>query len=306
LSETGLSDTTRRTADWTTHKERGNRFWLGVMSTFSRLAGRRASHIALYAIALYFLFFARKARIASQTYLSRVLGRPASFGERYRHILAFATTVHDRLYLLADRFEAFEIDESGVRALHDHYATGQGLLLFGAHLGSFEVLRTMARSHPALRMSMAMYPENAREINRTLSAINPHAMQDIIPLGTLDAMLAIHDRLQEGALVGVLADRAAGPDVYCSLPFLGREARFPCGPFRMAALLGHPVYFMTGVYLGANRYRIIFERLDAPVAGLDRQATERTLMEHYVQTLERHCRAYPFNWFNFYDFWEEH
>jgi predicted LPLAT superfamily acyltransferase len=178
-------------------------------------------------------------------------------------------------------------------------------LLLGAHFGSFEVLRALVRKNPHLNMSMAMYPENARQINRALASINPRAMQDIIALGTLDAMLAVSAKLDDGAFVGLLADRAAGPNQYQVLPFLGAPAQFPIGPFRLAVMLKRPVYFMAGVYRGGNRYAIYFERLeDFSVAAPSRGAAVTALMQNYVTALERHCRAHPYNWFNFYDFWQ--
>ncbi|MEQ6292147.1 acyl-CoA synthetase [Vogesella sp. GCM10023246] len=292
---------------WLQQRERGSRFWLRVMSTLSSLLGRRCSRLVLYGIAAYFLLFGGRARAASCAYLTRSLGRPPRWHEQYLHVLSFASTIHDRVYLLRDRFDDFHIELSGTEALHRHYHQGQGLLLFGAHFGSFEVLRAMARSHPELRMSMAMYPENARQINQALQAINPAAQQDIIALGTLDAMLGVHRRLQEGALVGILADRAAGQDQYQHRPLLGAPARFPGGPFRMAAMLKHPVYFMAGIYLGGNRYRVHFELLEdfSGSGRLKREQAAAALLDKYVAALERHCRAYPFNWFNFYDFWDE-
>ncbi|WP_228273743.1 LpxL/LpxP family acyltransferase [Rhodocyclus tenuis] len=293
------------TPEWMRRRERGNRFWLFVMRWLSLLFGRQASRIVLYFIALYFLLAVPRARAASRNYLTRCLGRPVTWADLYYHFLIFASTIHDRVYLLNDRHELFDLHASGSEALDQPHA-GRGFLLFGAHLGSFEVLRSLARNNERLKVCMAMYPENARQINETLSAINPRAMQDIIALGKLDAILSIHHKLKEGVLVGVLADRAAGSDQYICLPFLGAPARFPTGPFRMAAMLRHPVYFMAGLHLGGNRYDIHFELLEdfASGASAGRDADVRALLEKYVAALERHCRAAPFNWFNFYDFWE--
>ncbi|BEV73825.1 MULTISPECIES: acyl-CoA synthetase [unclassified Paludibacterium] len=295
------------TPAWMQRKERGSALLLGFMSQLSLRLGRAVSRLVLFGIAAYFTLFGGKAGRASRQYLTRSLGRPPRWHERYRHVLAFATTIHDRVYLLRDRFDQFDIELVGAEALHQHCASGQGLLLFGAHLGSFEVLRSMARQRPDMRVSMAMYPENARQIQQTLAAINPGAVQDIIPLGSLDAMLRVHERLKQGALVGLLADRATGPDTYVPHPFLGTPAPFPGGPFRMAAMLGHPVYFIAGLYLGGNRYQLHFERLDDPsaAAGQPRDALASDLMARYVAVLARHCQAQPFNWFNFYDFWNE-
>lgn len=294
--------------EWLRRKERGSHFWLRVMRWLSLTLGRRLSRTVLYGIALYFVLAASAARKASQAYLARILGRPATWLEVYRHILTFSSTIHDRVYLLNNRHDLFDIRISGAESLHALHAGNHGFFLFGAHLGSYEVLRTLVRDHPELKVCSVMYPENARQVNSALAAINPHVMQDIIALGQPDSMIAIHHKLKEGAMVGILADRAVGPDQYISLPFLGSPARFPTGPFRMAAMLRRPIYFMAGLHQGGNRYDIEFELLSdfsAPTSPAERDAEVREALEKYVRALERHCQSAPFNWFNFYDFWEQ-
>ena len=290
---------------WMQRKERGSFFLLQLMSRISLIFGRRLSRIVVYGIALYFLLAVPAARKASRSYLARALERPATWVDLYRHILAFASTIHDRFYLLNDQADLFDIQVFGAGPIIEHQDKNLGMLLFGAHMGSFEVLLNHGRSH-RFNSCIAMYPENARQLNRALAAINPEAITGIIALGQMDSMLTIHHKLETGALVGVLADRAAGPDQYLTLPFLGAPARFPTGPFRMAAMLGHPVYFMTGLYCGGNRYEVHFEPLAdfAEVPRNQRDAAVRETLQKYVATLERHCKAAPYNWFNFFEFWE--
>lgn len=296
----------RQLPQWMRRKERGSLLGLRVMTAISLAVGRRLSRVVVLGISLYFLIMAKAARQASRDYLSRCLGRRPTWLDLYRHMLTFASTVHDRLYLLNDREDVFDVRCIGEAP--DGMASGQasaGGFLFGAHLGSFEVLRAAARWDARDKICVAMYPENARQINQALAAINPHAVSNIIALGKIDSILSIHEKLKEGAMVGILADRAAGQDQYVSLPFLGAPASFPVGPFRLAAMMGRPVYFMAGIYRGGNRYDVHFELLmdAADKAGPDRDSLVRELMARYVATLERHCRQAPFNWFNFYDFW---
>ena len=89
--------------------------------------------------------------------------------------------------------------------------------------------------------------------------------------------------------------------------FLGAPASFPLGPFRMAAMLRRPVFFMTGVYLGGNRYQIHFEPLadfsTTPRAGRD--AAIAAAQQAYAARLSHFCRIAPYNWFNFFDFWQK-
>ncbi|MHB8551072.1 MAG: LpxL/LpxP family acyltransferase [Acidiferrobacterales bacterium] len=297
---------TRKIPEWLQRKERGNTFWLSVMCRLSLLLGRRLSRCVVFGIALYFLLAVKPARRASRAYLKRALQRPAGWLDLYRHILTFSTTIHDRIYLLNNRYDLFDIRIFDAEQLHALHTAGKGCFLFGAHLGSFEMLRSIARDNPSLRVCVVMNPEHARQLNDSLAAINPDVMLDVITLGQLDAMLAIHHRLQDGVMVGILADRASGPDKYIELPFLGSPAHFPTGPFRTAVILRQPIYFMAGLYRGGNRYDIHFELLadfSGPPAA-SRQIEVRELLAKYVAALERHCRAAPFNWFNFYDFWK--
>ncbi|MFX6258530.1 hypothetical protein ABTF80_20975, partial [Acinetobacter baumannii] len=67
-----------------------------------------------------------------------------------------------------------------------------------------------------------------------------------------------------------------------------------------------PVLFMTGLYRGGNRYDIHFDTIAdfSATPAAEREAAIEAALSRYVALLERHCRAAPYNWFNFYDFWQ--
>ena len=279
---------------------------LRMMTWLSLRLGRRAARGVLHLIAAYFLLFAPASRRASRNYLRRALGRPAHWRELYRHFFTFAATVHDRIYLINRRFDLFDVEVHGEDTLRDLLASGNGLFLMGAHLGSFEVIRALGRKHTDLRIAMVMHEDNAQKINATLAAINPEAVQDVIGLGHIDSMLRVRERLDDGCVVGMLADRSPGNDTLYPVKILGADARLPGGPFRMAALLQRPVVFMTGLYLGGNRYAIHFDPLAdfSTVARDQREAALNAAITRYAALLDHYCRLAPYNWFNFFDFWQ--
>lgn len=294
-----------RPPEWVVRPERSNRLMLNVMTWISLHLGRRIARGILPLIAGYFLCFAPASRRASRAYLARVLARPVTWRDLYRHFLTFAATVHDRVYLVNRRFDLFEFDVHGEDRLRELVSEGKGLFLLGAHLGSFEVIRALGRKHPGLRVAMLMHEHNALKINSMLAAINPEATQDIIGLGHVDSMLQVHARLDRGEVVGMLADRTLHDDVLHPVPMLGETACLPEGPFRMAALLQRPVLFMVGLYQGGNRYAIHFEPL-ADFSTVDRSQRDQAVLAaltRYSALLDHYCRAAPYNWFNFYDFW---
>ena len=292
--------------DWRRQQEKSHLAILKLMVWISLTFGRRIGRVVLYGIPAYYVLFAAAARRASRAYLERALGRWAEWSDGFRHVLSFASTIHDRIYLLNGRFDLFEIEVIGAEELHASLERQPGALLIGAHLGSFEVLRAVARGRAGLKVAILMYEENARKINATLEAINPAASADIIALGRTDSMLQARDRLDQGYLVGMLADRGLGDDATVDCEFLGEMAPFPVGPWRMAAMLRRPVFFMTGLYLGGNRYQIHFEPLAdfSTASRADLGAATSAAQQRYVERLAHFCRLAPYNWFNFFDFWQ--
>jgi predicted LPLAT superfamily acyltransferase len=292
-------------AEWIRRPERSNKAMLRLMTWISLRLGRAPARFVLVGISLYFLLFAPAAKAASRVYLRRALDREPTFSDLFRHFHSFASTIHDRVFLLNARFDLFQVEVHGEDLIQAVLAAGNGAILMGAHMGSFEVARAIGRRQPGLKVVMVMYEENARKLNAALAAINPAAVQDIIPLGQLDSMLRVQACLDDGMVLGVLGDRTLGGDPTARVPFLGAEAEFPVGPMRLAAMLKRPVLFMSGLYLGGNRYAIHFERLAdfSDVERDGRDAAVEAAVVAYAACLERHCRAAPYNWFNFFDFW---
>jgi predicted LPLAT superfamily acyltransferase len=300
-----LAELPPKSAEWVGHRERGSTHLLRLMAYVSLRLGRMLSRTALYAIALYFFLFAPAARRQSRRYLRRALGREPRARDRFRHVLNFATTIHDRVYLINEQYDTFKITVEGESLMRQQVALGKGAFLMGAHMGSFEVIGSVGRRQPGLKVSMAMYEDNARKINSILAAINPLATTDIISLGTIDAMLQIAERLDRGAFVGMLGDRTLGNEPVHEVTILGERACLPTGPMRAAALLRRSVIFMVGLYRGRNHYHVVFEPVaDFSAAGAaSRDAAVREAVERYAALLDKYCRQDPFNWFNFFDFW---
>jgi predicted LPLAT superfamily acyltransferase len=285
--------------EWATRRERGAVPLIRLIAWIVLRIGRRAGRVLLLPGCAYFFLFSLQSRAASLAYLGRVLGRPPTTIDRWRQYHCFATCLLDRVLLLDGRIDLFDVTLHGEAVVTEIREQGDGGFLFGAHVGSFEVVRAVGRCLADVRTSLVMYEGNARKANTVLHAINPALVMQIIGLGTPGSMLAVRDRLDEGHLVGILADRSLESERRMQIPFLGSPAQFPIGPFRLAAMLGRPVVLMLGLLRGDRRYEIIFETISARPAE---EPIEDT-MRRYVARLEHHCKNAPYNWFNFYDFW---
>ncbi|MBX3622722.1 MAG: acyl-CoA synthetase [Rhizobacter sp.] len=302
-------------AHWAAEPERSHMWALHLIRWIALACGRRVTRLLLHPIAAYFVLTNGRARRASRDYLGRALGRPASLVQVYRHIHHFAATVLDRIYLLQERFDCFEVSVTDGGVIHVPLDRGEGVMAVGAHLGSFEALRADAQARGE-RVAMLMYEDNARMINATLAAVAPKADLRTIALGQAGAMLSLRHWLDEGGIAGLLADRTlpaqSGRSRTLWLDFLGRPAPFSDGPFRLAAMLRRRAIFVAGLYHGGRRYELRFVELadfrDLPAQAGDeaRDEADRRVREallRYVRLIEATCRESPYNWFNFYDFW---
>ena len=289
---------------WLEARERSNIFAIHFLVWIARFLGRRVARIVLVPVAAYFLIFGARARAASREYLSRVLGHKPSLREVFIHFYTFATVALDRVYFLSDQWSSFDIRLHGEELLIEQVERDKGCFLLGAHIGSFESLRSLGRQR-AVTVNLVMFEENANNVARVTRAIHPGLEQDVIALGTPASMLRVIEQLDKGAWVGMLGDRAISDNALVRVPFLGGTALFPAAPFRIAALTGRSVVLMLGLYRGKNRYDLHFETLvestTLPRAKRD-QVLERWI-RHYASRLEHYCRQAPFNWFNFFPFW---
>ncbi|HQT63163.1 MAG TPA: hypothetical protein PLT25_01240 [Acidocella sp.] len=295
-----------RAQEWVTRRERGSLSAIRLGVWIARRLGRPLARLLLYPVCLYFCISSPSAARASRIYLGRVLGRAPRLTDRLTHFLTFARCLLDRVFLLGDQSDAFEITVHGEEILQEIERNGGGCILIGAHFGSFEVARAVGRQRRCdLPISLLMYEENAQKIRAALAAINPNLATEVIGLGRRESMLAVAERLQRGHFIGVLADRNVDGRDMVRYEFLGAPAAFPQGPFRVAMLLQCPAVMMVGIYRGGRRYEVHFETL-APAATarpVDSAVWLDDVMTRYVTRLAHYCREAPFNWFNFYDFW---
>ena len=273
-------------------------------------AGRLATPLLVWPGTVWFLLVSAGARAASAEYLGRVLGRPARLLDVARHFHAFAAAVLDRVQLLACRDAGFEIRTEGLDTVLDTLAQGRGCILLGAHLGSFEVLRTVAREAPVPVWAL-MYRRNGGALTCLLDRLAPETHARVLEIGDTASMIRARECVERGEIVGILADRAppgaeGAAHRMVRAPFLGAMAAFPSGPFVLASTLAAPVVLFHAVRTGPRRYDVRF----APFADrvllrrTDRAADLRQHVARYAAGVEAACRAHPFQWFNFFPFWE--
>lgn len=291
--------------DWRTQQERGSSGMLRLIRWIATHLGRAPARSLLYPITLYFLLTGGKQRRASREFLTLALNRPATLSDLARHFHTFASTILDRVFMLTDRYECFDLQVFNHSLIAEQLARQQGCILIGSHLGSFEVLRITALMKRELPVKILMYPAHNQMLVRILTELNPAIQESIIPLGQPDTLIRARESVEQGSIIGLLGDRIADSSKTVTCQFMGRPTTFPQGPMLLASLLKAPVFLFFGIYLGGNRYEIHIESF-ADKITLQRGMREREIQawtQRYAERLEHYARKAPYNWFNFYDYW---
>lgn len=294
-------------ADWKQRPEGGSRLALWLFRNAARYGGRSLGRALLYPTTLYFMMVRAPERRESRAYLARVLPRPPSVFDVARHIHAFAATILDRVFMLTGQMQRFRIELRGMDELHAALDQGRGVMVFGSHLGSFDALRGLSRARPDVRVRVVLDKSHNPAMAAILDELNPELAAGIIDAGQdgPSIVFAIKQATDEGALVALLVDRARPGEPSLDVPFLGGTAAFPTAPWLIAAVLKVPVVLAFGLYRGGNRYDLVFEGfsdgVDVPRA--QRATMLATLIASYAARLEHHARSAPYNWFNFFPFW---
>jgi predicted LPLAT superfamily acyltransferase len=308
---------------WAEKVERGSLAALGFALRLVRWLGRRRMRWILHPIAVYYLLTDRRARIASREYFERLvslpegraaLGHAPGFRDGYRQLYEFATSIFDRMCVWGrlDSDYVFEHEGAGHFA---HLPEGtnalgkSGAIIVGAHLGSFDMMRSICNDAD-VPVCAVMYGGNAAQINAFFETLDPDFDLRLIHVtpGGPGAALEIRAEIEKGSFVAILADRV-GVDggAAHTVPFLGAPARFPEGPFQLAALIGCPVMLATARRVGDAHYRVESEPLypGGRVPRRERDKVVREMIEGYARYLERTCLRAPHQWFNFFEFWDD-
>jgi predicted LPLAT superfamily acyltransferase len=295
----------RKDAEWLARPERGTELGIKLLILTMRVLGRGGVRVVLAVVAFYYALFARAANRASREYLARLFPK-VTFWMVVQHIRTFGEAAFDRMLFAAGRTDAFDIERTGKENLAELARKKQGAILLGAHLGSFEAMRAMAK-HEDIKINVLVHFKNARKISAMLKAIAPDFQARIIEIDPAAPhfVLTVQERIEAGELVAVLGDRIGLGERTAVANFLGSPARFPVGPYTLAAVLKCPIYLTFGLYHRPRLYSLycepFAEAVDLPRKSRD--AALQELVQRYAERLEFFVRRAPYCWFNFFDFW---
>lgn len=253
----------------------------------------------------FYMLFGRKGYHASFNYFHKQLGMKKwdTFRQIFRQHYRFGQIIIDRFAVLAKQKKIFQFEIDDIDLFEDLLSKPEGLIMGSSHVGNFELLGYL-------------YPQEKKPISSLIFGGEATVIQKArekqfgknnISVITVDEEMnhiyTINNILSQGGIVCVPADRIFGSQksVYCS--FLKGNAKFPIGPFMLAAIHHLPFLAVFVMKTSSMNYKMYLKIINENSAENSSKKRAEMMLQSYVIELESIVKQYPEQWFNFYEFW---
>lgn len=297
-------------ADWD-GKSKGTAFGYKFLLFVLKNVGVIPVYIFLYPVVFYYFLF-------SGTF------KPTFWYFRKIHkfnILKSIIGVYRNYYSLAialvDKAAIYSLDKHGFEAAFDGeanlkmFTSGKtGGILLSAHAGSWEMAAHYLKKYNT-KVNLVLLQADHERIQKVMNnsmvkmAENVHLNRIPVSANSFEHIFAVREALEKKELITLNADRFVTDQKTITKNFAGYPARFPAGPFQLAAMYRVPVSMVFGFKTGIKKYQLYGIKPLYPEEGEDKKEFTDRAINYYVSNLENMIKKYPYQWYNFYYFWEK-
>jgi predicted LPLAT superfamily acyltransferase len=278
-----------------------------------------------FPVSFFYATFSGRARRESKRFLDRLnaVDGVKKHTSTYRHIASFALSLVEKAEAWSGKIlqSAVRYHDDDIESFVKDIEEKNGAVLLCSHLGNADMLRALAdfgrtrAAHKFPVVSIVDFSVTAG-FNRMIEELNPGYTQRLISANNIgmDTVWCLQECLDAGGIVVIAGDRTGAQenrDREFTFDFLGKSARFPMGPFFLVSLLKVNAYFVFGLRQktlsldGKYDMRVYKSGITFDCPRSERNKRIEELARSYVLKLEELCKATPYQWYNFYDFWEE-
>ena len=281
--------------------------------------------ILIYPISFFFYIFSKRGRVEAKNYQRQMKeftgGKVPLKISPFKQILSFSLCVMEKMegWLGNYHYNELVTHDDDLKSLQSQLEQGKGALFIGSHLGNIELLRSLSSFGEngiirKISVTAIMELKSTEQFNRTLKEVNPNVDFQVIDPEKIgvNTIAELQEQIENGGLVVITGDRtsARSRSRIIREKFLGKEADFPYGVFVLALLLKAPTYYVFGLRTKTAslrpKYHIFVEKskVDFERPSSKRDEKIHALCKEFVVKLEKYCIQFPYQWYNFYNFWK--
>jgi lauroyl/myristoyl acyltransferase len=189
-------------------------------------------------------------------------------------------------------FASCEFDEFLLDEIDSCLASGQGLVLVGAHSCSFDLLLlALTRHFPEVQALTKRDPKGSSGV---MNNIRQEFGVRVTPI-SVNALREAVQRLKSGGVVVLAADVPI--ESGAEMIFFRRKTRLPIGHARLATKTGAKMIVGTSQRVSNGLYRARGIQAHQPTPSSDRDRDVIRWAQHSLFLLERFIRERPYEWF---------
>ena len=225
-----------------------------------------------------------------------------AFWSTYLNHCLFAQVVIDKFAMYAGK--KFDVQIEGNEHFLRLAAQEPGFVQLSSHMGNYEIAGYSLEAKSKRFNAIVFYGEKATVMENRNKMFAQTNIRMIPIREDMSHLFEIDRALSDGEIVSIPGDRIWCSPKVLKAEFLGKEARFPMGPFTVAAMRGLDVLAVNVMKVSSKCYRIYVTPLDYDKQAPRRRQTDQ-LLHNYVAELERLLALYPTQWYNYFDFWKD-
>jgi predicted LPLAT superfamily acyltransferase len=290
-------------------KTRGGLTGYKIFITALKYLGIPFAYFLLRFVAFYFFAFGPESfSNIFHFYRKRLgFGHLKSVLAVYRNYYVFGQVILDKTATMGGFDARFTFDFDGEQHLKHMAADGKGGLFISAHIGNFEMAGHMLERLDTT-VNIIMLDAEHQKIKNYLSTFTRKSF-NIIPITSDNShVYAISHALENHEIVCMHGDRFVQGSKTIACDFLDEKAYFPTGPFYLAMKYGVPVSFVFAMKAGTRHYHYYATPPkyyhQQPTPG-KRDGMLKQIIKDYIAAMEEKVKQYPYQWFNYYNFWHE-
>lgn len=287
-------------------KSKGTPLGYRIIIFVCKKFGVLPTYVLLRFVAFYYFLFSWNSSRYSYRYF-RYHHKYSAFKSRlkvYQNYYIFAQTLLDKMVVMAGIENSFTYDFDGEENLRKIIEGGRGGILLSAHVGNWEAAGHLLRRLNT-RVNVVIYDGENQNIKAYLEQLTGGRNLNVIVIkNDLSHVYAIGEALQKNELVCLHADRFLEGNKTIIKKFLNGEAKFPEGPFALAATFRVPVSIVFAFKETATHYHFLGSSILQRSNSELKHEFMNNLVNSFVEQLEEKIKIYPDQWFNYYNFWE--
>ena len=279
----------------------GYRIFVWVLKT----CGVLPAYFLLRFVALYYFFFSFKASRQIYFLYRYKLGysRLASVFKLYNNYYLLGQSIIDKVVLMSGIKNNFSFNFDGEENLLKIAGMQKGGILLSAHIGNWDVAGHLF-TRLQTPINIVLYDGEHEQIKEYLEGVTGKRNVNIIVIkNDLSHIYAISDAFNKNELVCMHADRFLPGNKTLTADFLGQQAKFPMGPFLLAATFKVPVSFVFAAKESKLHYHFFASEIK-DYSNFGKGQLMQEMLNDFAKEMESKLKLYPEQWFNYYNFWE--